>query len=201
MKKILMTLAAVAVATTMNAQIWAGGELGFTTSHKNSSNWTSKNLTISPEVGYNLSDNFAVAIALGYSYASNLKDEDLNMEFDHTNTYSIKPYVRYTFVKAGNFSAFLDGGLNYQTQHAKGYKKNMNTIGVFVTPGIAYNVSEKVTLVAHLGDGLYYNHKWNDSYIPELGSNEKYAVQTSNNWNKFGFQLLNGISFGAYYNF
>ena len=197
MKKILMTLAAVAVAATMNAQVWVGGELGYTTSHKVGNKTTDKVLSIKPEVGYNLSDKFAVAVALGYSYASSLKDDDLNITFNHVNTWAINPSLRYTFVKVGNFSAFLDGGIEFASQHAKGYKKNLSTFGVSVKPGIAYNVSDKVTLVAHLGDGLYYAHKWNKSFEGDT----KYAVQPSNNWNKFGFQLLNGVSFGAYYNF
>ena len=126
-----------------------------------------------------------------------LTDDDLNIKFNHVNTWAINPYLRYTFVKVGNFSAFLDGGIEFASQHAKGYKKNLSTFGVSVKPGIAYNVSDKVTLVAHLGDGLYYAHKWNKSFEGDT----KYAVQPSNNWNKFGFQLLNGVSFGAYYNF
>ena len=35
MKKIMMTLAAVCVAATMNAQVWVGGSLGFSTNHTN----------------------------------------------------------------------------------------------------------------------------------------------------------------------
>ena len=62
MKKIMMTLAAVAVAATMNAQVWVGGELGFTGSHVNGIDNTEKTFTIAPEIGYNLDDNFAVAI-------------------------------------------------------------------------------------------------------------------------------------------
>lgn len=194
MKKILMTLAAVAVATTMNAQVWVGGELGFTSDHTNGNkdangaSITTKHLFVKPEIGYNLSDQFAVAVALGYDYSNT---------FVSTNTWSINPYLRYSFVKAGNFSAFLDGGLTYSTEHERGHKKNTNGMGVFVKPGIAYNVSEKVTLVAHLGDGLYYSHKWNASF----DGDDKYPAQAAKHRNLWGLELLNGVSFGAYYNF
>ena len=193
MKKILMTLAAVAVAATMNAQVWVGGELGYTTSHKVGNKTTDKVLSIKPEVGYNLDDKFAVAVALGYQYQG-------TTGATHTNTWSIQPYLRYTFVKAGNFAAFIDGGLTYSTAHEKGLKKNTNSLGVFVKPGIAYNVSDKVTLVAHLGNldgGAYFKHSWNG----EFAGDTKYAPQASSHSNHWGLQLLNGISFGAYYNF
>lgn len=191
MKKIMMTLAAVAVAATMNAQVWVGGELGFKSSHNNGSEDTQKTFDIAPEIGYNLDDNFSVAIKLGYSYSDALDwDEVLGTTnifgSYRTNAFSIKPYIRYTFVKAGNFSAFVDGGLNYTTMHAQGADNNLNVFGAFVTPGIAYAVSDKVGLVAHLGQGLYFNHTW---------------LKDSFRNNTYGLNLTNGISFGAYYNF
>ena len=180
MKKILMTLAAVAVATTMNAQVWAGGELGFSTKHTNGAEQNAKTFSIAPEVGYNLSDNFAVAIKLGYAHTNPNADGEIS------NKWSINPYVRYSFVKAGNFSAFLDGGVNWSTEHIQGAENNKNTFGININPGIAYNVSEKVTLAAHFGKGLYYEHNWTKD------------VERSN---AFGLELLNGVKFSAYYNF
>ena len=179
MKKIMMTLAAVAVAATMNAQVWAGGSLGFSTKHNNGAENNTKTFSIKPEVGYNLDDNFAVAIALGYEHQTPATSAS-------TNKWSINPYARYTFAKAGNFSAFLDGGLKYTTAHTQGAENNNNTFGIYVNPGIAYNLSDKVTLAAHFGDGLYYNHNWTKD------------VKRSN---EFGLQLLNGVEFSAYYNF
>ena len=71
MKKILLSLAALAVAATMNAQVWIGGEVGFTTNHTNGSGHTALELNIAPDIGYTLSDNCSVAFALGYSHTSN----------------------------------------------------------------------------------------------------------------------------------
>jgi hypothetical protein len=189
MKKIMMTLAAVAVAATMNAQVWVGGELTLSGDHTNGSETTTKTFEIAPEIGYNLSDNFAVALKLGYGHASNF-DVDVpgvgTMSFKNVNSFIINPYARYTFCKAGNFSAFVDGGLNYTTAHAQGAENNMNKFGVAVVPGIAYAVSEKVGLVAHFGKGLYWEHSW----LKDMYRN-----------NSYGFNLTNSISFGAYYNF
>ena len=179
MKKIMMTLAAVCVAATMNAQTWAGGELGFTGKHINGAENSNTTFSIKPEIGYNLDDNLAVAVALGYTHTNPASGSN-------SNAFSINPYLRYTFVKAGNFSAFFDGGLDYTTTHTQGADKNSNSFGVSVVPGLAYAVSDKVTLVSHLGDGLYFKHYWYE------------GVSRSSS---YGLNLFNAISFGAYYNF
>ncbi len=179
MKKIMMTLAAVCVAATMNAQVWVGGSLSFSSDHINGNDNSDKVFTIAPEIGYNLDENLSVAVALAYSH-----NNPANGAI--TNTFGIEPYARYTFCKAGNFSVFVDGGLSYATIHTQGVDDNLNALGVFVKPGIAYAVSDKVGLVAHLGKGLTYTHSW-----------MKDAVRS----NSFGFDLTNAISFGAYYNF
>ena len=191
MKKILMTLAAVAVATTMNAQVWVGGELGFTSEHLNGVG-TENVFTVKPEIGYSLNEKVDVAIALGYSHSSDKVNKKLGGDKFFANAFEINPYIRYKFVKAGNFFAFIDGGVNYTTTHYSGrydgakLSENENEFGVSIVPGIAYSVSDKVTLVSHLGEGLYYNHQWmKDTY----------------HQNNFGFHLFNGITFGAYYNF
>ena len=196
MKKIMMTLAAVCVAATMNAQVWVGGELGFSTKHVNGSEDNSKKFAIAPEIGYNLDDNFSVAIKLGYSYTSDYMVNDnavvagvaipVSVNAGNANTWFVNPYVRYAFVKAGNFSAFVDGGLNYATTHIQGADNNINSFGVGINPGIAYNVSDKLTLAAHFGKGLYWEHNW---------------VKDSYRTNELGLELLNGVSFSAYYNF
>ena len=61
MKKILLSLAALALAATVKAQVWIGGEVGFTTNHTNGSDHTAIELTIAPDIGYSLSGNFSVA--------------------------------------------------------------------------------------------------------------------------------------------
>ena len=50
----------------MNAQVWIGGEVGVNMNHTNGSGYTTNEVTIAPDIGYSLSGNFSVAIALGY---------------------------------------------------------------------------------------------------------------------------------------
>ena len=177
MKKILLSLAALAVAATMNAQVWIGGEVGFTTNHTNGSGHTALELNIAPDIGYSLS---------GTSDVDGSKYGMPGMTLSNVNAYSINPYTCYTFVKAGNFAFFVISGLKYRIAHAQGIGNNFNQFSVTVIPAVAYSVSDKVTLASHLGDGLYYNHTWMKDVARSNG---------------FGFNLFHGISFGAYYFF
>lgn len=195
MKKIFMMAVMAVAALSANAQVWIGGGIGFTSSHTNGVG-TEKEFTIKPEVGYSLSDKFDVALALNYTYASEKAHKKLGGGKFSANEFGISPYARYKFVKAGNFFAFVDGGIEYSTTHYKGYSTNDNMFGVYVTPGIAYAVSNKVTLVSKLGKGLYYNHEWT-----KAGKYEGVVEYGSAHANNAGFTLFNGIEFGAYYNF
>ena len=187
MKKILLSLAALALAATVKAQVWIGGEVGFTTNHTNGSDHSAIELNIAPDIGYTLSDNCSVAFALGYSHTSNVDGSKYGMTgmtLSNVNAFSINPYTCYTFVKAGNFAFFVISGLKFRIAHAQGIENNFNQFSVTVIPAVAYSVSDKVTLASHIGDGLYYNHTW----MKDVARS-----------NKFGFNLFHGISFGAYY--
>lgn len=194
-----------AAAVSANAQWWIGGELGINTTSGSTKNTqtvagttqettiddnTNVYFEISPEVGYNLSDKWAVALALSFSHSDALK----------TNAFSVKPYVRYTFLKAGNFSAFCDGGVAYKTSHIRNDKANTNTIAVGLNPGVTYAVSPKVTLVAHLGD-LSYQTSWKKYDESGTTAGIAWSSESKRTTNNFNFGLWNAISFGAYYNF
>lgn len=175
MKKIFIAAMVAVSALNANAQTWVGGSIGFTTKHVNGTENNTNTFSITPEIGSAIDDNMDVAVALGYTHNNG-----------KVNTWSIQPYLRYKFVKEGNFTAFLDGGIKYSTEHTNGFDKNKNYMGVNIAPGIAYAVSSNVSLVAHLGDGLKYGHTWTEGISRE---------------NKFALDLFNGVSFGAYYNF
>ena len=193
MKKIMMIAVMAVAAISANAQAWIGGNIGFTTNKtsvegdKIDSNTT---FEIAPEVGYNLDENWAVALKVAFSHNNNGAIDFAGETFGvgNTNTFKVNPYVRYTFVKAGSFSAFVDGGVSYATSHVSGMENNVNTFGVGFNPGIAYAISPKVSLVAHLGDLAYQNSSL------KVGD-----VKFKNN--AFKFDIFNGVSFGAYYAF
>ena len=174
MKKIMMTLAAIAVAATMNAQMYVGGSLAFT-STKNDTEGAkaTTEFSIKPEVGYNLDENLAVGLALGFT-------SEKAGDADAMTTFEIAPYARYTFAKLDKVNFFVDGEVSYATK-----KDTWNKFGIHIKPGVAVNVNEKISFVAKLGtDGLGWT---NTSY---KGDNEYKN-------NKFGLDLSTlGLEFG-----
>ncbi|MCM1079476.1 MAG: porin family protein [Bacteroidales bacterium] len=202
MKKIFMIAVMAVAALSANAQIWVGGNLGFNTQKATvkvdnvSVDNTSTSFSIAPEIGYNLNDDWAVAVRLGYehnpSFAMSIGDESFS---GRTNSFEINPYVRYKVVKTGKFYAFIDGGLAFGTTHVNGtsdYMDNINAFRIGFNPGVAYNVTPKVTLVAHIGD-LSYTTAWT-----KVKDGREEAKISSN---AFNLNLTNSISFGAYVNF
>ena len=196
MTKLFMTLAFLAITTTVSAQVSIGGEIGFGTSHTHQTGSSDNTFFIRPEVEYGWGGKFSVGLALGYEY-------DGETDEGHSNTWSIQPFVRYTFLEIGAFSAFVDGALDFSTSHTHQHKKNTNAMGGFVRPGICYSLTKHISLEAHLGDGLYYSHIWNAGFEGELNTDGtvKYLPQDKQNTNRFGFKLLSEICFGVSYDF
>ena len=179
MKTIMMTLAAVAVAISVNAQVYVGGSLGFTSSKDDTDGAkATTRFSIKPEVGYNLDENWAVGMALGFT-STKAGDADAVTEFE------IAPYARYTFAKLDMVNFFVDGEVSYKT-----VKDTYNKFGIHIKPGVAVNVNDKVSFVAKLGtDGLGW-------------TNTSYKGVSEYKNNKFGLDLSTlGLEFGMYYNF
>ena len=199
---ILAALVAVA-SLSANAQIWVGGEVGFTadkTTKNGNKVGNASYFNFIPEVGYTLNDKFDVALAIGLSHyngngnTAGLNNNDIavyNMGNSvNRNTFKLNPYVRYKFAKAGDFTFFVDGGFAFYMIHNNQYQvggetKNANAWDLAIKPGVAYNISDKVSLVAHIGKLGYQAGKWDD-----------YKTNTFN----MGVSG-NDLTFGAYVSF
>jgi hypothetical protein len=179
MKKIMMTLAAVAVAATMNAQVYLGGSIGFesTSSDGNSETFFS----IMPEIGYNLNEDWAVGIVLGYGES---RDKVKKTTVDKIKSFTINPYARYTFAKFDKVNLFVDGGVSYTNIKENDIKTNVFSVGL--KPGVAVNLNEKLSFVAHAGFLGYTNSKTDDE---KAINNVALGIDASS------------LSFGVFYNF
>ena len=184
MKKIMMTLAAVCVAATMSAQVYVGGGVGFQTTSQDGNSETFFKLV--PEIGYNLDENWAVGIAVGYGeHKTTLKSGNLKTTAK-VKAFEIAPYARYTFAKFDKVNLFVDGTVDYLHTDNAGDKNNTFSIGL--KPGVAVNLNDKLSFVAHAGFLGYQNSK--DDYEGAKAANT------------FGFDLDgSNLSFGVYYNF
>lgn len=184
MKK-FFTLAFVAMlAMTANAQVFVGGEMGLSTNKttvdgdKLSSGTT---FTLAPMIGYELDNEWAVAVRLGYGYDSNSTYTFGDVKLTGTtNTFTINPFVRYKFVRKGNFFAYIDGGVKFSSVHNNGVDDNLNQFRVGLNPGIGYKIAKNVSLTASLGD-LSYAYTWRD--------------EVKNN--AFNLSLTDNVSFGV----
>ena len=184
MKKVFLSLVVLASSLVASAQMYVGGEVGFWRNYD--ANNTSFGIT--PEVGYNLSDNLAIGIALSYDY--NYLGNDLKK-----NAIKVAPYARYTYAKFGNVNLFLDGGLSFQTYKYSQDGESSDAVNAWeigLKPGLAVNLTSKLSFIAHMGFIGYRDAE--DGY--------KGASWDGTTGDGFGFKLSgNDLKFGLLYNF
>ena len=169
MKKLIFTLVlSVGVLTSVVAQeagnMWVGGSIGLSHTKKDFNGAETKNTNVKfmPEFGYVLSENLAIGANLGYARFSG-GSELMGMDFsDKTDVFEIKPFLRYTFLKGNLGALFFDGGVGYTYAKEKNNDDKMNAFEVGLRPGVAFNVSDKITLTGKFGFLGYQHAKMGD---------------------------------------
>ena len=132
MKKIVFTLAFVALTVAANAQFILGGSLGFNTTGGNyniaSTSLTHEydmpatktvDLTIAPAISYVLNEKMQIGLGINYNlntrtnYGSSLAYYNDKEDWTklRTSSFGIAPYFRYYFANAGKFSFFCEATL------------------------------------------------------------------------------------------
>ena len=183
MKKIFAVALVAMMSMAANAQVYLGGGIGFQTSSYDGNSETY--FTILPEIGYNLDENWAVGMTVGYGEARTKVDVLGVYVTDKVKTFQIAPYARYTFAKFSKVNLFVDGTVGYKHEDYAGIKTNTFAIGF--KPGVAVNLNEKLSFVAHVGFLGYENDKVKDD---------------DKSTNSFGIGLDgSNLNFGVYYNF
>lgn len=177
MKKLFLTFVAAIISLSASAQGYVGGEVGFWRNF--SDNKTT--FSVAPEVGYNLSDTWAMGVTFQYvhAYEKGVK----------INAVTFDPYARFTYAKLGPVNLFLDGGFGIAVYKEKDADDSNVGWNVGIKPGVAVNLTDKLSFVAHIGFLGYRDsnddHPW--AYYGDDG---------------FGFDISgNDLTFGLYYNF
>lgn len=179
MKKLMLAAAMMVATISASAQVYVGGSLGFESTKENKDADNLTKFSINPEVGYNLDENWAVGIQLGYSNVEIMTDK-------RESKFTIAPYARYTFAKSGIASFFVDGGISFITL---GADTKGSVFGVGICPGVKLAVSNKVDLVAKLGN------------IGYRSANDDAVATSSFKKNEFNFGIDgNTLQFGVYFN-
>lgn len=179
MKKIIiiMVMAIASLGAYAQNDMYVGGSVGF---WRNSGDNTTE-FKILPEIGYKYSEKITFGAVLGYDY------NYVNQA--KVNLFEINPYARYSFYKNNKFTAFIDGtvgiGLGWTSFKGGDDTDLAATYQIGLAPGVAYNLTDNVSIVAHVGF-IGYKGGNNASQVPDQGG-----------------LLLDGndLTFGIYYNF
>ena len=136
MKKLFLDLAFAFLGIfTANAQVWIGGGLGAQINKDNTY------LTVSPEIGYALNNQWQLALGAGYTLD--------NTNFGTANMLSLEPYVRYVATTIGDkFSLFFDLTGDFGLIDASGWAATLR-------PGIAWMATEHWTAAFRFGFAGY----------------------------------------------
>ena len=137
MKKLLLSAVMAIMTLGASAQSWySGGQLTFGRTTESASGVKSTQVTVLPEIGYNMTDNFAVGAVLGVSYR---KAGDAEK-----TVFKVNPYARYTYLKTERVDLFIDGGVDFGIGRAHGH--TAVEYGIGLRPGVALNLNEKFSL-------------------------------------------------------
>jgi hypothetical protein len=185
-----------------NAQIgkgekMLGGSVGFTSSkteYKNSTAPESKNntVTITPQIGFGLGNNWIVGIGLGYS-SSNSEMDNFGSTAEY-KSYVVSPglFVRKFHTFGDKFGIFGQADAEYvfgkgtskQTNQPT-YESDIKGYNIAVSPGAFYKASKRIVIEATVGSLGYTSL----TTKPE-GSN----VEVTNS--QFNLSLTNSLSLG-----
>ena len=183
MKKALFVIAALASCMTVSAKYWFGGSIGYDLESKYDTEAKYHFTNFCPSFGMVIEDNLELGLDMDIhdtKYYSGQKA----FEFDFA------PFLRYTFLRDGNFSMFVQGGFEYGIYSPSGY--NYWHLSFLVQPGICYKLSEHFSLVSKF-EGIYYTHESRPDDLPPYQSTFK---------NNAGFGVdFSFLSFGLVYEF
>lgn len=219
MKRILMAVLLLAGVSAMQAQeskFYVGGTFGFTWSKMKTDggNQSGASVKVMPEVGYNLSDKWAVGVGLGYSHGyaafggidfNDLKSianavastaaDVANDGLAKLNSFRLAPYARYTFWQTGKLKLFVEGSMGYVHVGVKsdaladriGGDPALNVVELNIRPGLSFDASSKITLLAKVGS---------------LGFIHGKEKESGTKLNRFGFDMdTYNVLLGMNYNF
>lgn len=156
MKRLFLVLVlAFAGIFTANAQVWVGGGLGANIQK----NYT--NLSIAPEVGYAINNQWQVALGAGYQFTQTKVDVLGETLTANTNKLALQPYVRYVATTIGEkFSLFVDLCGDF------GLLDDTRDYAVTLQPGIAWMATDHWTAAFRFGKvGYDHNFYGTDGFL------------------------------------
>ena len=191
MKKVILSVAAVFAFGFANAQetvsegftkgdVFISGAVGFGSTK--TGDFKTSDFVVAPKVGYFVTDNIAVGVAVGYESSKIEVVDDLT-----NNTFSVGAFGRYYFTPASKFSIFGELGLNYNNYDNEFGVDNDGLLvpvdgkgdgfGVSVAPGVSYFIAKNFALEASFGI-LGYNSTKPDFEGAEKTNSFEFGLDT-----------------------
>lgn len=176
MKKFLLIMAMSVMAIAVSAQDWyAGGQVTFGRTTQSSSGLKTTQVTVLPELGYYISDNFSVGAKLGVSYRKSGGDEK--------TVFVVDPYARCVIFSYERLSVFVDGGVDLGIGRAHG--RTAVEYGIGFRPGLLLHLSDRFSLEAHVG---FLGYQSGNRAAKDNGAAENWGLDLNGNNLMFGFQ-------------
>lgn len=177
MKKFLLLAIAAVIGLGANAQDtkwYSGGQITFGRTTESISGVKSTQVTVLPEVGYNLTDKFAVGAVAGVSYRKSGGEEK--------TVFKVNPYARYTYYRYERVNLFVDGGVDFGIGRAHG--STAVEYGIGFRPGVSFSINDKFSLVAHVG---FLGYQGGNRPAKRNGTPENWGLDLDSNNIMFGF--------------
>lgn len=176
----VLMVAGVSTMNAQENKFYTGGTLGFSWSKLKNDGVDMKGASfkIMPEIGYNLNKKIDLGVSFGYSRgyaafgsidfndfksiantvagtASDIASDDIAK----LNSFRVTPYVRYNFYQTGKLKLFVEGSLGYvwvgtdsdALANRIGDDPSINLIEINIRPGISFDVTKKLSLIAKVG--------------------------------------------------
>ena len=168
MKK-LMLMAALAVfgLSNVNAQevettygfdegnVLLEGGLGFSTTKDKNFDSKTNEFSISPKVGYFVTDDFAVGVQGSFTTSTK---EVAGVDTGDVKTFGAGVFARYYFLDLGKrFKTYTELGLGYESGKDKIADTKADGFGAGLNLGINYFVTENIAISFGLADVLSYS--------------------------------------------
>lgn len=172
----LLSVALSVMAIGQDTKMWIGGYLQF--SNTNDDGVKTSGFGIMPDFGYVVNSDFTVGGGIGF-FTSSTKNSAGDKDTD--NTFSLKPFVRYTAIRLEKISFFAQAdlplnfysGTNFDGSSKDGY----NTVGINILPGISYSINEKWAASLKMPSILSFYTSSNDYTRVSFGVNNGYTIQ------------------------
>lgn len=147
-KRLLVITFLMTFSYAASAQWYAGGSIGGSYSNSKSTNTRAWAISISPEAGYILNENWAVGGLISYGKSVTKVDSQyLNKTDVDITLFSINPYAVYAPIKYKNFAVCAEMGVMFAPRQSG---VNFATFGAYITPLLTYCINEHIILKTEL---------------------------------------------------